>query len=250
MINEGNWNEVTGMIATNLFKLFLSFSALFSYVDFEQPSNTIEVSELSGTSVSVESKTYKEDFLVYPQVTNMKDQNVQGKINEVFIAHIKSSYEGYLKLKNEMEKFKEEDKEHCKEFPYSCEYSYITSYEVKYNHDGKLSVLIYDATYSGGAHGIEPVTIYNFDTQTGDRYTLKDIISNESKFASLTAYVKKYIKENQDLFFDEEMIGDFAVNDQTQFYFTDSGIDLLFQQYEIAPYAAGHPTISIPSSEL
>ncbi len=52
------------------------------------------------------------------------------------------------------------------------------------------------------------------------------------------------------MFFDEEMLKDFAVNEQTQFYFTESGIDLIFQQYDVAAYAAGHPTISIPSSEL
>lgn len=238
------------MMATYLFKLFLSFSSVFSYVDFEQSSNVIEVSEFTEPSVSVESKTFKEDFLVYPQVTNMKNPNVQEKINTVFKTHIESSYKDYLKLKDEMEKFKKEDKEHCKEFPYSCEYSYNTRYEVKYNQDDKLSILFYDATYSGGAHGLEAVASFNFDTQTGEIYTLKDIISAESKFASLTKYVKKYMKEHQDLFFDEEMLGDFAVNEQTQFYFTDSGIDLIFQLYDVAPYAAGHPTISIPSSEL
>lgn len=238
------------IITTNLIKVFISFSALFSYFNFEQPSNVKEVSEIVESSVSVESKTFKEDFLVYPQVKNMKDQSAQDKLNDILKDHIESSFEGYLHLKDEMEKFKEEEKEHCKEFPYSCEYSYITRFEVKYNQDGKLSILFYDATYSGGAHGHELVAAYNFDTQSGERYTLSDIILDGSKFESLTKYVKNHIKENQDLFFDEEIIGDFEVNDQTQFYFTESGIDLIFQQYEVAPYAAGHPTISIPSSEL
>ncbi len=98
-----------------------------------------------------------------------------------------------------MEKYKEEEKEHCKEFPYSCEYSYSTFYEVKFNQDGKLSILLYDATYSGGAHGLEGVTSYNFNTQTGDLYTLKDIVSNEAKFASLTKYAKNYMKQHQEI---------------------------------------------------
>lgn len=239
------------MIATNLFKLLISFSTLFSFVEYDQTPNLVEVSEtVQTTSVTVESKTYKEDFLIYPQVTYMKNEEVENKINGAFKVHIETSYEGYLKLKEQMEKFKEEDKEHCKEFPYSCEYSYNTRYEVKFNQDDKLSILLYDATYTGGAHGLEGVVSYNFDVQTGDRYTLKDIISDESKFASLTEYAKKYMKENKELFFDEEIIGDFKVNEQTQFYFTESGIDLIFQQYEVAPYAAGHPTISIPKSEL
>lgn len=238
------------MIATNLIKVFISFSTLFTYFDIEQPSNMMEVSELVEASVFVESKTFKEEFLVYPQVINMNDQKAQGKINDVFKKHIESAYEGYLKLKEDMEKFKEEEKEHCKEFPYSCEYSYITRFEVKFNQDGKLSILFYDSIYSGGAHGIETVATYNFDTKTGELYTLKDIISDESKFESLTEYAKKYMKDHQELFFEENIIGDFKVSEDTQFYFTESGIDLIFQQYDVAPYAAGHPTISIPNSEL
>ncbi|MFY3790575.1 DUF3298 and DUF4163 domain-containing protein [Ureibacillus sp. MALMAid1270] len=239
------------MIATNLFKMFVSFSAIFSFFDFFESPDLVEVSETTETApVIVESKTYKEDFLIYPQVTIKDNKEAENKINEAFQAHIENSYKGYLELKEQMEKFKEEDKEHCKEFPYSCEYSYNTRFKVKFNQDGKLSILVYDATYTGGAHGLEGVTGFNFNTQTGERYTLKDIISDESKFASITQFVKNYIKEHQDLFFSEEMIADFAVSNDTQFYFTESGIDLIFQQYDVAPYAAGHPTISIPSSEL
>jgi hypothetical protein len=238
------------MIAANLFKLIISFNVLFSFFDLDQTPKIVETSETIETPVKVESKTYKEEFLVYPQVTDMKNTEVQKKINKELTAHIESSYKGYLDLKKEMEKYRKEEKEHCKEFPYSCEYSYSTRYDIKFNKDGKLSIIIYDSTYSGGAHGLEGLKTFNFNLQTGERYTLKDIISDESKFASLTKYAKKYMKEHQEIFFDEEIIGDFAVNDQTQFYFTDTGIDLIFQQYEVAAYAAGHPTISIPMSEL
>ncbi len=238
------------MIASNLFKLFISFNAFFSFLNIDESTNIIEVSEPIEEPISVVSKIYKEDFLIYPQVKDMKDQAAQNKINETFIEHMESSYQGYLQLKMEMEKFREDEKELCKEYPYSCEYSYNTRFDVKFNQNGKLSFLLYDATYSGGAHGLEAVQTYNFNVQTGELYSLKDIISNESKFASLTDFVKNYIKENPEYFFDEEIIGDFEVNEKTQFYFTESGIDLIFQQYEIAPYAAGHPTISIPSSEL
>jgi len=237
------------VIVTNLLKLFISFQALFPLLDYEKPSDMVEVSEAVDTTVTVESKTYKEDFLVYPQV-KVKSEEVQRKINDVFMKHIESSYKGYLQLKAEMEKFKEEEKEHCKEFPYSCEYSYITRYDVKFNQDGKLSIVMYDATYSGGAHGLEGLQTYNFNAKTGERISLKDIVSSESKFASITEYAKNYMRQHQDIFFEEKMWEDFAVNDQTQFYFTEGGIDLIFQQYDVAPYAAGHPTISIPSSEL
>lgn len=238
------------MITTNLVKLIVSFNAFLSLLNIEQSTNIIEVNEAAHAPIAVESKTYMEDFLIYPQVKELKDEGVQNKINETLIKHIKSSYEGYLLLKKEMEKFKEDEKDQCKEYPYSCEYSYNTRFDVKFNQNGKLSIILYDATYSGGAHGLEGVKTYNFNVHTGEVYTLKDIISNEAKFKSLTEYAKKYMQEHQEIFFDEEIIGDFEVNEQTQFYFTESGIDLIFQQYEVASYAAGHPTISIPSSEL
>lgn len=201
----------------------------------------------SQSEATIMTTTYKEDFMKYPQISNLKSITAQTKINEVLARHIKLSYSGYQKLIKEMEEFKKKGK--CKENPQACKYSYITSYEVKHNENGKLSILLFDSTYSGGAHGLTTVTTYNFNLKTGLRYKIKDILSTDRKLELATEYAKQYMKQHSDTFFaDEDKLTDFTINQDTQFYFTNNGIELIFQQYEVAPYAAGHPTINVPSS--
>lgn len=207
---------------------------------------TFNVGASEVSSAKVITENYKEAFLKYPQVTGLKNSEGQKKINGVLHEHIQSSYKAYLKLMEEMENYKKGVD--CKKQAPICEYSYSTYYDVKYNQDGRVSILFYDATYSGGAHGLEGVTTYNFNLKTGEKYSLDDLVSDQSKYIDITDYVRKYMREHQEIFFDEGILKDFLVNKDTQFYFTDEGIDLIFQQYEVAPYAVGHPTISIPSS--
>nr|WP_198044734.1 DUF3298 and DUF4163 domain-containing protein [Lysinibacillus timonensis] len=208
--------------------------------------NGVIAAELDKATIVTE--IYKEDFLKYPQIVGLKNLEAQKKINEILLNHVKTSFEGYQKLKKEMEEYKR-GVDCVKQAP-TCNYSYNTYYEVKYNQTGKLSILIYDATYSGGAHGLEGVTTYNFNIQNGKRYTLDDLVSNQNDYVTLTDYVKHYMKEHRDVFFDQEILKKFTLSKMTHFYFTQEGIDLIFQQYEVAPYAVGHPTISIPNSLL
>ena len=45
-----------------------------------------------------------------------------------------------------------------------------------------------------------------------------------------------------------ELIDSITVDNQRPFYFYENGIVIKFQQYEIAPYAAGMPEVKIPYS--
>ena len=160
----------------------------------------------------------------------------------MFKGHIRN----YLKLKKDMEEYKKEA--NCKEYPQSCKYSYSTSYKVKYNSNGKLSIIMLDSMYSGGAHGLSVVTTYNFNLKTGKLYKLSDFLTTKTKFEKVTKYAKKYMVNHPDIFFPKDMISnDFKVTNSTQFYFTTNGFYLIFQEYEVGPYAVGHPIIKVPS---
>ncbi|RFU61304.1 DUF3298 domain-containing protein [Peribacillus glennii] len=45
-----------------------------------------------------------------------------------------------------------------------------------------------------------------------------------------------------------EKQSDVPVNKNSQFHFTNGGIYLVFQEYEVSYYAAGNPVVKIPSS--
>jgi len=228
---------IKGMIS------FIMICALFTVV---LPSNDVHAA--SSTKAKVVTKTYKEKkFLKYPQVSGVQSTAAQKKINTVLYKHIQGSYKRYLQLKKDMEDYKKEA--NCKEYPSSCAYDYSTSYKVKYNSKGKLSMIVLDRMYSGGAHGLGNVTTYNFNLKTGNQFKLNNILTTQSKFTKVTKYTKKYMANHPTIFFsDDDMLHDFKVTNANSFYFTDNGFYLIFQEYEVAPYAAGNPIIKVPRS--
>ncbi len=227
-------------------KVMIGFMLICSLFVFALPS--VDVNAASSTKAKVITKTYKaEKMMKYPQVSGLKSKTAQKKINDTFSKHVKGSYKEYLQLKEQMEEYKKEA--NCKEFPTTCNYDYSTSYKVKYNSNGKLSIIMHDYMYSGGAHGLGLATTYNFNLTTGNQYKLSDILTTKTKFEKVTKYAKKYMVNHPDLFFaDDFTLHDFKVTKTNPFYFTKNGFYLIFQEYEVAPYAAGNPIIKVPST--
>lgn len=233
------------MNKSNFLKIIMSVLLIGTLFVFG--SSPDQANAASSTKAKVTTKTYKEKkFLKYPQASGLKSTSSQKKINTVLSKHIQGSYKEYLNLIKEMKECKKEpdyDKS-----SYICEYSYETSYEVEYNNNGKLSILLFDYMYTGGAHGLTIVTTYNFNLKTGKPYTMNNILTSNAKYTKVTKYAKNYMLKHPDIFFtDDFMLDDFKVNKNSQFYFTSNGIYLIFQQYEVAPYSSGHPTIKIPN---
>lgn len=227
-------------------KIMISFILIYGLFVLISPS--FETNAASSTRAEVVTKTYKDHhFLKYPQVFELNNAVAQKKINDILTTHIQESYKGYLHLKKSMEEYKKEAD--CKKMPFTCQYSYHTSYKIQYNQNGKVSILLYDYMYSGGAHGLTYITAYNFNLKTGKQYTLSSILTSKTKFLKVTKYAKGYMIKHPAIFFvDDYTLENFKVNNSTQFYFTDQGIYLIFQEYEVAPYAAGNPIIQVPRS--
>lgn len=225
-------------------KVMISIMLIGSLCIFAFPDANADAA--SSTKASVLTKTYKVKFLKYPQVSGLNRES-QKKINAILYKHIQNSYKSYLQLKKNMEDYKKTA--NCKELPSSCTYDYSTSYKVKYNKWDQLSLIMYDYQYSGGAHGTTFVTTYNFNLKTGKLYKLSDILTSKTKFNKVTNYAKKYILNHPDIFFtDNFILKDFKITNSNSFYITSNGFYLIFQEYEVAAYAVGHPIIKIPNS--
>jgi len=107
----------------------------------------------------------------------------------------------------------------------------------------------------GGAHPGTLIGAYNYDTKTGKQLVLGDIVADKDKFLT---YVKEDLLNNykKEEFFDLDK--DFAkyqldaaenAADDTKRAFTwllgYDGIQIIFNQYDIAPYAAGQQFVDI-----
>ncbi|WP_034042676.1 DUF3298 and DUF4163 domain-containing protein [Wocania ichthyoenteri] len=107
-----------------------------------------------------------------------------------------------------------------------------------------ISVSLTSYTNTGGAHGNLNISFLNFDASTGK------IIDNDKLFTDIEGFktiVKKYFDasaEGKDLLFDSE---NFQLPENIGF--SDDGVILLYNTYEIAPYSTGIIEFSIPIEE-
>lgn len=227
-----------------------SFIKKSSSIKYETPSKV----KLQALGVNIAERTYKGE-IKYPEVTNLVNKGAQDKINNTIKKHIEKSYAGSIALKEAKQAERQAYiNEHGHEVPkdqeYSFSYKYTVTYDVKYNKDNLLSVLIYDYIYTGGAHGMSSVNTYNFDVLTGNQVSLNSVTKSSTARSKIKDYVKKDL-QNQNakigMIF-EHQLNDISIDNNRPFYFYDNGIAVKFYEYEVAAYAAGMPESKVPYS--
>ena len=118
------------------------------------------------------------------------------------------------------------------------------SYEVKFNENNLLSIVMNADMYTGGAHGSTIVTSYNFNILMGQQLFVGDIAKNQTNLNKIKDYAINELSK-RDYGFNEEL-KNIELNNNRPFYFTQNGIILMFQEYEVAAYPAGRPEVKIP----
>lgn len=181
----------------------------------------------------------------FPQTVSV-DSNAaaEKKITEQFSDQI-------LEIKKTYKEYKKEAKACFKEAPEAMGKNqgfYSLSYDYSEAARGEMySVLSSMTCYMMGAHGGFMQRGYNFDLRTGESVSLNQILPfcTDAKLRKrLVTYIKqKVTKEmgenilyediNWDEFFGEKPVY------EVEFTLIDGKITLMFNQYDIAPYAAG-----------
>ncbi|OLG05226.1 hypothetical protein B4125_3298 [Bacillus paralicheniformis] len=77
---------------------------------------------------------------------------------------------------------------------------------------------------------------------------LSDILNTKSKMDKTKTYIYDYIQKHSDIFFPDVKKKDIVLGKNTAFYYTKDGIAIVFQQYDVAPYAAGNPVVAVPKT--
>jgi hypothetical protein len=223
--------------------LILSLCFMFTTTTAASTSIVSNQTASPASNVIVFQKTFKYSDLKYPQIKGLQNKTAEANINQILLTNVKNSYKLYVQmLKDEKEN---QNNDFCKKSPQSCDYSYGTFYTLKYKHGHILSILITDYGYYGGAHGTSLVKSYNFNLKTGQQIKINHVLKTKAKMGKTQRYAYNYIQKHKELFFPEIKLSDVKID---YFYFTKNGIVVIFQEYEVAAYAAGQPTIKIPSS--
>lgn len=117
-------------------------------------------------------------------------------------------------------------------------------YEVKYEDDDVLSLIIIDYRYYGGAHGLEKGIGLNYSKKTGQRLPLPYFVRLRPGDISKVFSLPIYNRRNQHIPY--RITKDFTPYTKDHkgitdnFYLMGNGaIALIYQPYELAPYASG-----------
>ncbi|GEB77474.1 DUF3298 and DUF4163 domain-containing protein [Sporolactobacillus inulinus] len=179
--------------------------------------------------------------ITYPVIqSGIEDQQIADQINRVFRKHA--------------EKVKKTDEEYKKQYEHDQLISAAGPYyahtlpSVLFNKECLLSVSFVDESYTGGAHGMHHETVYNFDTRSGRRFLLKDVIRSTHEEKLVNRYLKQQMEKlkkegRYDFFLDAFKGVDLK---KSQFAFNDHGIEIIFQEYEVAPYSNGIIHLKVP----
>jgi hypothetical protein len=182
---------------------------------------------------SVMEQKYKpnKDFLIYyPQITGMVNRKTQERINQSLkdLAGIKETPE-HLQLES----------------------NYMGDFDVTFYRKELIVIEITGYNYPfGAAHGMPVRKYVHLDLKTGELYLLKDLFKPGSPYIKvLSERIGNQIKNNPQ--YDYVFPGSYkGIQVDQPFFISEKGLHLYFVPYEIAPYAAGFPTFTIPFEEL
>lgn len=138
---------------------------------------------------------------------------------------------------------------------YRFNYTYEAEIGKLFSTDSVVTMTSSTYIYTGGAHG---TTLFNAATfRTSDGAILGYDIFEPNSLQELTQMVKdavatQYFETGDDFKMDDALIidpQDFRLPSVAP-YFTEKGLTFVYQQYEIACYAAGMPSCTIPYSDI
>jgi hypothetical protein len=132
-------------------------------------------------------------------------------------------------------------------------------YKVAVARDDLISIKFDVSSYeSGAAHPNSYSEVVNFDLKTGRQLKLGDLFKPGAKYVQvLSAYsiqdLKKQSKKKDSMLEDDEWLQRGAGADAENFSswtIGKKGLEITFDSYQVAPYAAGPQTVMVPYSAL
>lgn len=216
----------------------------------------IKMEEVDVKKITLENNLYYQKNLLlyyrieYPQFYSSKYQNNLIKINRYYkdkaIEELQNCVDAIFKYAIELFEFSKERNIPVRQFKLYYLY-YLT-----YNKDCTLSLYYDNYVYLGGAHGLTTRSSDTWDIQIGQITMLCNLFKTKINYydyiyKSIISQIENQIKNNEIvLYFPNYKENVYLKLDVNNYYLRDSGIVIFFQQYDIAPYAAGIPEFLIP----
>lgn len=205
-----------------------------SVVKYETPPKAT----LQALGITVTKETLQSG-IDYPKITMLTSKIIEAKINKAF-------YNLALQTRNTVDQLKQweaQDKADGR-FDSAIDYYDTRDYSVTYNQNNIISIKFNCDYFGGGAHGLEETDGVSFNLLTGKQLTLSDVIQNSTQLQKVNQYIKPKIAPYT------QYLSPFTSVDlkKDQFYYTNGGIVIVFQEYEWSSYASGILSFKVPYS--
>ena len=134
--------------------------------------------------------------------------------------------------------------------PLKYQYQAYVTYEVHYDKNNIISIILTKYQFTGGAHGMTFLDAYHYNLLTGEKLKLEDMFKPGINYKKIVNdFIYSEIKKEPDIYFKGED-GFKGISDNQQFYIDEEGIVIYFGLYEIAPYSIGIPKFRLKSDEF
>ncbi|EDP71055.1 hypothetical protein FBALC1_01187 [Flavobacteriales bacterium ALC-1] len=123
--------------------------------------------------------------------------------------------------------------------------------EKTYQSEAIITIAISTYEFKGGAHGNDKIQFLNLDAKTGNILNQNDIIDNLAEFKKLaqTHFIKSLETEEDNLKMEDLFFGKpFQLPENIGF--SEEGLVMLYNVYEIASFDQGYTEFAIPFDEL
>lgn len=222
--------------------------------------NPVEVSPTPA--VKLECKEIKSDSpplkidLNIPVITGLQDEQIQTLINQIVEDEAKQRQKAmteeaqviYREMR--MEDFSvnwnsTNNSGFIPAEPYQP-YEIVSRFNQYYLTRDILSFYVDYYTYTGGAHGMTDRVAYNFDLCTGQQLALRNLFFPDTNYHEIIdERIRSAIELDPEVYFEGDL-GFQGIGEDQRFYLENGNLVVYFLQYEIAPYAAGIRTFSVP----
>ena len=204
--------------------------------------------QVTPVGISIQTQAYNhlaeymETNLRIPCLQGLPDEALQTKLNDRLVG---DAFVLEKSLQSDVEQYAANAQ--AFDFPIH-NFVLYSRFQPGYLSQRLLSLTIDYYQYTGGAHGMTERRPYNIDLESGQDLALKDLFVDNYDYASIiNQEIKNQISNGEPIYFEGDM-GFQGISEAQAFYLQDDALVMVFQQYEIAPYAAGIPEFTIPLS--
>lgn len=219
-----------------LFFIFTSclneLKTTFSEINITTPNNTI-------VEVNIPNATGNKEIV----------NQINSEIQKAVIAtlHVGEPHEMTSNsIEESITSFNDEFKSFQSDFPYSEQiWEAQIDGDIMYQSTEIISIAITSYVNTGGAHGILNIALLNFDAINGQPFKNKTLFKDIEAFKSIAQVHFEEATKDKDIFLESNS---FELPENIGY--SEEGIVLLYNTYEMAPYASGIIQFTIPFKEV